>query len=287
MHLRHLMGRVFETPLLIEAEKGRLIAEIVLHRSEGPQIQIDDDEPAPAPNLRGRPYALEHGIAIIPVHGTLVHRTRGIEALSGLMSYEQIQGMLKVALSDPGVRGIVLDISSPGGDVDGAFELADWIHALRGRAQPVWAVGTGKAASAAYVIGRAADRFLVGPGTLTGSIGVLWIHIDQSKAEEEAGLVVTELFHGAFKADGSRHHALGDAERARIEALLGRVYGLFVDRVAAWGGLSADAVRATEAAVYLGADAVAAGLADGVMRMDEAIGALRRTFTPGRSLVSA
>jgi signal peptide peptidase SppA len=278
------MTRVFETPLLIEREKGRVIADLVLGRTDGARLQVDDGDPAGTPRpLPRRPYVLDEGIAIVPVHGTLVQRAHGLDALSGLTSYERIQGLMQVARRDPAVRGILLDIGSPGGEAHGCFEFAEWIFGFRGGDKPVWAVATGQATSAAYLLGRAAERFVVGAGTMTGSIGVLWIHVDQSQAETALGLVVTELYAGEFKVDGSPHRPLDEGARARIQALVGRHYDLFVERVAAYTPrVTESAVRDTQAALYFGADAVTAGLVDGVMRLDQAVGAFKAVFNPRR-----
>ena len=61
---------------------------------------------------------------MIPIHGSLVKRSLGMEAASGLTSYGEIAAMLDSALADPQVSGILLAIDSPGGEASGSFELA-------------------------------------------------------------------------------------------------------------------------------------------------------------------
>jgi len=56
-------------------------------------------------------------IAVIETAGTLVHRCAWIGQSSGLTSYKGISAQLQAALSDPGVRGIALDIHSFDGEV--------------------------------------------------------------------------------------------------------------------------------------------------------------------------
>lgn len=70
-----------------------------------------------------------NGIAVIEIAGTLVHRGAWIGQSSGLTSCEGIAAQLQAALSDPAIRGIALDIDSFGGEVAGAFDLADRIRA--------------------------------------------------------------------------------------------------------------------------------------------------------------
>ena len=68
----------------------------------------------------------EHkSIAVIHVRGTLVHRTGGLSAMSGLVSYERIRADFRAALADPEVRVILFVVDSPGGEVAGVFDLVD------------------------------------------------------------------------------------------------------------------------------------------------------------------
>ena len=65
------------------------------------------------------------GIAIIPVDGVLVRKSLGMRPYSGMRAYEDIQESVIDAATDPYVRGILLDIDSPGGEVSGVFDLGD------------------------------------------------------------------------------------------------------------------------------------------------------------------
>jgi ClpP class serine protease len=63
------------------------------------------------------------------------------------------------------------------------------------------------------------------------------------------------------------------------------LYGLFVDTVARNRSLSADAIRATEAGLFFGEDAVKVGLADGVGTFESAIQSLANTLIPHDDVV--
>ena len=99
----------------------------------------------------GQPFAVVDGIAVIEIAGTLVHRGAWIGQSSGLTSYEGIAAQLQAALADPAIRGIALDIDSFGGEVAGAFDLADRIRAVR-QVKPVQAFVADHALSAAYAL---------------------------------------------------------------------------------------------------------------------------------------
>jgi hypothetical protein len=72
----------------------------------------DLDMAMPLPMPHQSATSGQAGIAVIPVVGTLVRRSMGIEAASGLMSYGEIEARLDAALADPQVAGILLDLDS-------------------------------------------------------------------------------------------------------------------------------------------------------------------------------
>jgi signal peptide peptidase SppA len=207
------------------------------------------------------------GIAVIPVVGSLVRRTVGLDPASGFTSYAEIAGMVDAALADPSVEGIVLDIDSPGGEAGGVFELGERIRAADAM-KPVWAVASDTAFSAAYAIGCSASRLLVSRTGGVGSIGVIAMHVDQTARDAQQGYRYTPITAGDHKNDFSPHEKLGPEAHARLQAEVDRLYAMFVDHVAAMRTLDADAVRATEAGIYFGADAVTSGLADAVGSLD-------------------
>ncbi|WP_019561429.1 S49 family peptidase [Caldimonas manganoxidans] len=256
--LSHLASRIFGMPLLVHRAKLDVILAVLSERLGvcAPQADLALPTPRAAP-------ASPPGIAVIPIHGTLVKRTIGLDAASGLTSYQDIGTMLDAALADPGVTGILLDVDSPGGEASGSFELARRVREAAAL-KPVWAVANDSAFSAAYAIAASAHRLVVTETGGVGSIGVIALHIDQSVKDANDGYRYTAITAGAHKNDFSPHEPLTDAAKAELQAEVDRLYDLFVGHVAAMRGLSESAVRATEAALYFGPNAVAAGLADAV-----------------------
>lgn len=159
--LPHIAGRVFDTPLLIARSKLDTILGVLTPRLRG--------ENAPSgqpPATRGYEVTPE-GVAIVPILGTLVRRTAGLEAQSGLTSYAGIEKNLAAALQDSAVKGVLLDIDSPGGEAGGVFDLADRIYAAR-KIKPVWAAANEEAFSAAYALAASAGKIYV---SRTGGVG--------------------------------------------------------------------------------------------------------------------
>jgi len=267
MTLPHIATRILGTPLLIHGAKLDVILSAI-----GQRIGLDVSalpQPQAAVRTTSAPQQTP-GIAVIPIYGSLLKRAMPVEAASGLLAYDDIAAMLDIALADPAVSAIVLDIDSPGGEVGGCFELAARIRQMAA-VKPIWAVANDSAFSAAYALACACERVFVTQTGGVGSVGVIAVHVDQSAADAQAGMHYTPIYAGARKNDYSPHAPLDDMARAALQAEVDRLYDIFVGHVAAMRGLSAQAVRATQAALFFGPQAVAAGLADAVAELPQVL----------------
>lgn len=281
MQLVHLASRIVGTPLLITRSKLDVILSVLgsrvglhshglynhgLHNLGLPDMDMAMALPAP----RQLAVSTQAGIAVIPVVGTLVKRSMGIEAVSGLMSYGEVEGQLDAALADPQVAGILLDLDSPGGEASGVFELAQRIRDAS-QIKPIWAHANDAAFSAAFAIAAACQRLTLSQTAGVGSIGVIALHVDQSLKDAKDGLNYTAFFAGSHKNDFSPHEPLSPQASNALQAEVDRLYDIFVNQVAQMRGLTSDAVRATQAGVFYGEQAVAVGLADAVMPLQQVL----------------
>jgi capsid assembly protease len=266
--LPHVASRVFGTPLMIARAKLEVILGVLGPRLSGGAIEPIAPRPEQAPLIS---MTVER-IAVVSVVGTLVSRSGYVDAASGLLSYADVGDTIAATMSDPTVRGVILDIDSPGGEVGGLFDLVERIGAIKAdAAKPLRAVANESALSAAYAIASAADRLYVTRTGELGSVGVVAVHVDESGADAKAGLVWNFVFAGDQKVDGNAHEPLSARARTTIQADVDRLYAEFCALVAGNRRLSADTVRATDAAIYRGELAVRAGLADRVGTLDAAI----------------
>jgi signal peptide peptidase SppA len=266
--LPHVASRVFGSPLMIARAKLDVILGVLAPRLAGGAFEPISAESDPPPQTS---VTVER-IAVVSVIGTLVSRSSYLDATSGLMSYRDIGDAIASAIDDPSVRGVILDVDSPGGEVGGLFDLVEQIQAVRRTsAKPLWAVANESALSAAYAIASAADRLYVTRTGEVGSVGVVAAHVDESRADAKAGLAWTFVFAGERKVDGNGHEPLSDRARATIQADVDRLYGELCAVVAANRRLSSEVVRMTDAAIYRGELALRAGLADRVGTLDLAI----------------
>ena len=281
----YLAQRLFNTPIAIRPEKAEIVMGALADRLgithlahlggeamrlAKPMMMDDDAYDYSARDRRADcGYDMVGPVAVIPVHGTLVKKLGSLRPFSGMTGYDGIRQAFLTALADKRVKGIMLDIDSPGGEVAGCFDLVDTIYNARGT-KPVWAILNEGAYSAAYALASAADRIVVPRTGGVGSIGVIVMHVDMSKALTSQGLRVTFITYGEAKADGHAEIPLSEEAQARIQDEVDQMGELFVTTVARNRSLSASKVRATQAATYMAAQGVKLGLADAVMAPDAA-----------------
>lgn len=212
---------------------------------------------------------VHNGVMHVVIRGETVAEN-GIGPMSGFTGYDGIAAQVASGDEDPNVKGILLDIDSPGGEVSGLNELTTLLMARRG-AKPMRAMIRGCGCSAAYAIAACADEITMHESGFAGSIGVIMMHADFSGSLKKDGIAVTLVTAGAHKADGNPFEPLPDDVRARFSALVEDSYSRFVAHVAAARGMEESVVRATEAQVYRGQEAVDAGLVDRIMSWSESM----------------
>ena len=288
MRFPHLAQRLFNVPLAIHPRKTEIVMAALAGRLgieslhvEGRALKpgafiYDDDEPL-ARSAEWKPYQVVQGVAVIPVEGTLVNRLDSLTPWSGMTGYDGIRACLGMALEDDEAKAIVLDVDSPGGEVAGCFDLVDAIYAARGE-KPVHAILSENAYSAAYALASAAQSISVPRTGGTGSVGVVCLHVDLSKALSGAGIAVTVIRYGDRKYEGNEYEPLAKAALARIQADTDAMGELFVETVARNRDMTTAAVRATQAGTFLGQAGVAAGFADVVASPSAAFAALVATL---------
>lgn len=195
-------------------------------------------------------YALVEGVAIIDIDGVMTpdgYYDWWSDCWYG--GYAQISEALEAALADTRVRAILLRVNSPGGLVDGCFDLAKQILAGR-EIKPIWA-HCRMACSAAYALASAATRILAPAEADIGSIGVLIMHYDFTQMYAEWGIKVEAIQSGERKTDGAEWKPLSDDARAHLASVVSQVAKSFIATVVAGRGLTEDAVKAQQARWFL------------------------------------
>ncbi len=206
----------------------------------------------------------DDGIAVINVDGALAHRNTFDAVWFGQDTYQSIGEAFDEVVADESVKGIVFELNSPGGVVDGVSDLAAKIASHRGE-KPMGIVAhtSGEMCSAAYWIGSACEHVYASESASLGSIGVLCVF---RKTSNDAVTVVRSTL-SPNKAP-TPDTAQG---RSQIEKELDALAKVFISTVAQNRGVDTETVMNNfgQGDVFVGVDAVNAGLADAVMTLDE------------------
>ncbi|WP_353275771.1 S49 family peptidase [Wolbachia endosymbiont (group A) of Pipizella viduata] len=249
-------------PMMIEQRSFELLS---LHAGKHPTFK----------NIKHTAENNVEKIAIIPIHRILTKKPGAFDDMLGMTSYEQIEEQIKQALANSSIETILLDIDSPGGEVNGLFDLSDFIYEARALKKIV-AIANDDAYSAAYAIASSAEKVLVTRTSGVGSIGVIASHIDQSGFDEKQGIKYTTVFAGSRKNDLNPHEPITSESVESLQKEVDRLYEMFLQLIARNRGLSTEKIRSTEAGLYFVEKAIEIGLADGITTFSEFIDNYRR-----------
>lgn len=264
---------VRETPWAILESKLQEISEIIRLRANG--VELTDEEiqaRVGAGPARRQSYVTDGQIAVIPVYGAIVPRADLMSQISGGTSVQGLQASLRDAVGNPDIKGILLDIDSPGGSVDMIAELAQEIRNAR-KQKPVVAVANTMAASAAYWLGSQASSLSVTPSGSVGSIGVIAMHDDVSAMNEKLGVKTTTITAGKYKGELSPYAPLTEEARASAQDRVDKFYGMFTQDVAYGRGVPVGTVKSDfgQGRMLLAKDALTAGMVDQIETYDQAL----------------
>ncbi|WP_353273340.1 S49 family peptidase [Wolbachia endosymbiont (group A) of Agelastica alni] len=239
-------------PMMIEQRSFELLS---LHAGKHPTFK----------NIKHAVRNNKKGIAVIPIHGILTKNSEAFDDVLGMTSYEKIREEIEEALIDKEVETIILDIDSPGGEVNGLFDLADFIYSAReSEKKRIVAIANDDAYSAAYAIASSAEKVYVSRTSGVGSIGVIASHIDQSGFDEKQGIKYTTVFAGSRKNDLNPHEPITSESLESLQGEVDRLYEMFLQLIARNRNLSTEKIKSTEAGLYFGEKAIEIGLADGI-----------------------
>lgn len=285
-NLRHIASRALDQPLLLDPGYARTFFSALCPRlGIGITQLVDADgeimtgekmhiEASSFMNSRDRqrPYQVLNGVAVVPVSGTLVHKFDHVQPYSGMTGYNGIIARVQAAIADPEVKGILLDMDTPGGEVAGCFDAAQTIRSLAQEGgKPLWAIADDMACSAGMAIASAADRRLITQSAVMGSVGVVMAHQSVSGLLKDNGVKVTLIHSGAHKVDGNPYEDLSSEVLNAFQEKSDKLRQEFAEMVSGHVGLSVDAVLSTEAKTYRGQEAIDIGFADQLVNGNEAI----------------
>ncbi|AFC85459.1 S49 family peptidase [Frateuria aurantia] len=235
------------------------------------QLEPQALETRPGDELRNtRTTSVRDGVAIVPVTGPIFRYANLMTRICGATSTQVLATDIQAALDDPSVRAIVLDIDSPGGEANGINELAEMIFAARGQKPIVSYVG-GTGASAGYWIASAADEIVADETAVLGSIGVV---LEVMLADDAPGKRRLQIV--SQNAPNKRPDLKTEEGQAKVGDMINSMARVFEAKVARNRGVALDQVgpMGDHGGVRIGADAVAAGLADRLGSLESVVAEL-------------
>jgi protease-4 len=189
-------------------------------------------------------------IALLPLRGVITENHR---VLREIREYRR----------DNSVKGFVLWVNSPGGEVAPSQSIYRELSRVREDGYPVVAVIGSVGASGAYYAALGADTILAMPGSLVGSIGVLMEFPNFEELLDKIGLRYEVIKSSEHKDLGSPYREATDEERALLQGVVDDVYDQFVDAIAEARGLSRDSViEVADGRLLSGREAIEFGLID-------------------------
>lgn len=219
-------------------------------------------------------------VAILNVSGPLFRRANLFTEFSGATSYDILRRDLQVALDNRDIRSILLNVDSPGGAVNGCGELAKAIFAAE---KPVVAYVGGMCASAAYWLASAAQQILVDDTALLGSIGVMAGIRDTSERDRASGVRDIEF----VSSQSPKKNPSPDSEEgsSSYQKLVDDQAAVFIAAIAKHRGITPELVASDygQGGVLVGAEAVSAGMADGLGTFEDVLARLTTGETFARA----
>lgn len=207
-------------------------------------------------------------IAVIPIEG-MITLDGGDSLLSSSTSGNAIAEQIKEANNDDSVKGIVLEIDSPGGTVMGSKVIVDEVKKVD---KPVVAVITESGTSGAYWVASQADYIVADQLSLVGSIGVLGSYLEYGGLLEDYNVTYERLVTSQYKDIGTPYREMTPEEKTLMLARLQEIHNYFVADVAAGRHMQiADVQALANGLFYLGQDGVQNGLVDYIGDKDYAI----------------
>lgn len=273
--IRNVIAKIYAMEWAITPEKFGEIEDFLALRREGIELTAEEIR-ARIGTPSNKPVSQQQGqIALLNLHGVVSQRMNMMTEISGGTSTEQFASAFDAAIADPNVSSVVIHIDSPGGAVPGVGELSDKIFQARGLKRII-AVCDSVMASAAYWIGSAADQVVATASSDIGSIGVMAMHTETSKAAEKAGITKTLFTSAAFKGEGNSDFPLSDAAKENYQQRVEKIHQKFVSAVARNRGVSVEAVDQSfgQGRTLMAEDALKVGMIDRIASLEEVLAEL-------------
>lgn len=213
----------------------------------------------------------ECNVAVLPIEGTILP-FHGLAGFDMVVTPETIESYMDLVEDDKNIKGVLVEINSPGGTPVASARIAERLH---NSPLPVVGLIGDVGASGGYMVAAASDFIIASPMSDVGSIGVNMSYVEESEKNKEEGLTYVQLTTGKFKDVGSPNRPITDEERELLQADLQIVHSEFVDIVAKYRDMEVSEVEAlADGSSMPGKRALDTGLVDALGGRAEATGVI-------------
>jgi protease-4 len=172
---------------------------------------------------------------------------------------DDVVEQIERADEDDAAEALLVKLDTPGGEVVPSDDIRRAAADFDG---PTVAYATDVCASGGYWIASGCDELWARRASIVGSIGVIGSRVNVSELADELGVSYERFAAGEYKDAGMPLKELSADEREYLQGIIDGFYEDFVERVAEGRGMDPEAIRDTEARIYLGDDAHELGLVD-------------------------
>ena len=195
---------------------------------------------------------------------------KSIELHGAIMDSALILEEIELAKEDPNIKGVLLEVNSPGGAVAPSVEIAYAIKELS-KTKPVVAYASGTMASGSYYASIWASTIIANPGSMIGSIGVIMQSVDASELMSKIGVKTQTVKIGSYKEAGTPTRQWTKKEEAELQKVIKSTYDMFVFDVAKARKLKIeDQDKFADAHIFTAIQAKEVGLVDSVATLTTA-----------------
>ena len=212
-------------------------------------------------------------LLVIPIRGIISDAPKEQFFRTKPSPVQEFVSQLRRAEKDPQIKAVLLKIDSPGGSAIASDILYAEIAAFKKRTGvKVIVIMMGIAASGGYYVSLPADYIMAHPGTITGSIGVIFFRPQVYGLMGKIGLGVEVNKSGRNKDMGSPFRQSTAEEEKILQRLTDQLAKQFLDKVMLHRKLDSDTLsEISTARIYLADEALELGLIDKIGHINDAI----------------
>lgn len=217
---------------------------------------------------------LKDRIEVININGMIVDKDE-----EGLLSinrspYTAVKKLKKILKNDK-VKGVIIRINSPGGTVGTSQEICQAVSQVAAEKPVVTSMGD-ICASGGYYVACATNKIVANPGTLTGSIGVIFNMMNVKGLADKLGVEPKVIKSGPYKDIASMFRPMTEEERKILQALIDDSYDQFVTAVSQGRKMKIEDVKKlADGRIYSGRQALKNGLVDKLGSYNDALDELQ------------